>query len=125
MSKRVRKRYNSKDCRGILTGKRHISERPAHVEARLQIGHWEGDTVMGSDQRACVLTLVERRSGLAVIRKLTSRTAAQATWAAAHAIAQHRDKISTITFDNKSKCALGVPVAGRNFTGHDDLQTGI
>jgi transposase, IS30 family len=100
MSKRVRKRYNGKDSRGVLSGKRHISERPIEAEKRLQIGHWEGDTVIGSDKHACVLTLVERRSGFAVIRKLTSRTAEQATWAAANVIAEHRQKISTITFDN-------------------------
>lgn len=100
MSKKVRKRYNGKDSRGVLAGKRHISERPIEAERRLQIGHWEGDTVIGSDKHACVLTLVERRSGFAVIRKLTARTADQVTWAAATAIAQHRDKMSTITFDN-------------------------
>ena len=84
----------------MLAGKRHISQRPAEVEQRLRIGDWEGDTVMGSDKRACVLTLVERRSGLAVIKKLTARTAEQATWATAHAIAEHRENIHTITFDN-------------------------
>lgn len=103
MSKKVRKRYKGKDSRGVLKGKRHISERPAAAETRLQIGHWEGDTVIGSDKHACVLTLVERRSGFAVIKKLTARTADQATWAAAHAIAEHRDKIRTLTFDNGSE----------------------
>lgn len=100
MSKKVRKRYNSKDSRGVLAGKRHISERPIEIEKRLQVGHWEADTVMGRDQRACVLTMVERRSGFAVIKKLTSRTAVQATQAASSAIAQHAGKIRTITFDN-------------------------
>lgn len=65
MSKKVRKRYNGKDSRGVLKGKRHISERPADVGTPIQIGHWEGDTVIGSDKHACVLTLVERRSGFA------------------------------------------------------------
>jgi IS30 family transposase len=100
MSKKVRKRYNGKDSRGVLAGKRHITERPIEAEKRLQVGHWEGDTVMGSDKHACVLTLVDRRSGYAVIKKLTSRTAAQATQAAATAIAQQPGKFSTITFDN-------------------------
>ena len=56
--------------------------------------------MIGSDKHACVLTLVERCSGFAVIKKLTARTADQATWAAAHAIAEHREKIRTLTFDN-------------------------
>ena len=100
MSKRVRKRYNSKDSRGVLAGKRHISKRPLEAEKRLQVGHWEGDTVMGSDKHACVLTMVDRLSGYAVIKKLKSRTAAQATAAAAKAITEQVGKVSTITFDN-------------------------
>lgn len=70
ISKFARKRYRSIDHRGILPGKRHISERPKEVEARQRIGHWEGDTVVGSDKRHCVLTLVERKTGLAIVKKL-------------------------------------------------------
>jgi transposase, IS30 family len=68
-----RKRYRSHDSRGVLPGKRGIAERPLEVEQRQRIGHWEGDTVMGSDLRHCVLTLVERKTGFAIIKKLTAR----------------------------------------------------
>ena len=44
-----RKRYNSHDSRGILRGKRHISIRPKCVEKRRVLGHWEGDTMIGTD----------------------------------------------------------------------------
>lgn len=100
MSKKVRKRYNSKDSRGVLAGKRHISERPFEAEKRLQIGHWEGDTVIGSDKHACILTMVDRFSGYAIIKKLKARTAEQATRAAALVIAEQAGKIKTITLDN-------------------------
>jgi IS30 family transposase len=100
MAKKVRKRYNSKDSRGVLPGKRHISERPQEIEQRQSIGHWEADTVIGRDQRACILTLVERRSGYAFIRKLTARTAEQANQALASALREQGQKMSTITFDN-------------------------
>lgn len=100
MSKKVRKRYAGKDSRGVLAGKRHITERPVEAERRLQVGHWEGDTVIGRDKHACVLTLVDRLSGFAIIKKLTARTAAQATQAAAKAFSEHAGKVSTITFDN-------------------------
>ena len=95
-----RKRYKSRDSRGILPGKRHISERPAEVETRLQIGHWEGDTVIGSDLHHCILTLVERKSGFAIIKKLASRTADSVNTAALDAIKEHRGNFKTITFDN-------------------------
>jgi IS30 family transposase len=100
MSKFGRKRYGRHDSRGVLAGKRHISERPAEVETRQRLGHWEGDTVMGSDKRHCVLTLVERKTGFAIIEKLKSRTKDEVTRAATRAIKRHCRKFRTITFDN-------------------------
>jgi len=100
MSKFGRKRYGRVDSRGVLPGKRHISERPVEVEARKRLGHWEGDTVMGSDMRHCVLTLVERTSGYAIIKKLKARTKDEVTRAATRAIKKHCRRFKTITFDN-------------------------
>lgn len=100
ISKFGRKRYRSHDSRGVLPGKRHIDERPAEVALRQRIGHWEGDTVMGSDMRHCVLTLVERKTGYAIIKKLKARTMSQVTHAATRALRQHGRRFKTITFDN-------------------------
>lgn len=100
VTKTHRKRYKSMDSRGILPGKRHISERPPEVETRLQLGHWEGDTVMGSDLHHCILTLVERKSGFAIIKKLESRTALAVTQAARVAIQEHKANFDTLTLDN-------------------------
>jgi IS30 family transposase len=95
-----RKRRGSPATRGRLVGKRHISERPAVVERRRQIGHWEGDTVMGSDMRHCVLTLVERVTGFVIIKKLVARSKEQAAAALKQAIKQARRRVRTITLDN-------------------------
>lgn len=100
MSKFGRKRYGRQDSRGVLAGKRHISERPVEVEERKRLGHWEGDTVMGSDMRHCVLTLVERTSGFAIVKKLKARTKDEVTRAATRAIRKHCRRFKTITFDN-------------------------
>lgn len=100
MSKFGRKRYRSHDSRGVLPGKRGIAERPAEVEHRQHVGHWEGDTVMGSDLRHCVLTLVERKTGFAIIKKLIARNTEQVTRAATRAIRRHCRNFITLTLDN-------------------------
>ena len=100
MSKIGRKRRGSPVTRGRLVGKRHISERPPEVEAKTEIGHCEGDTVMGPDGRHCIFTLVERVTGYVVIKKLMARTKEQAGAAMARAIIGLKGRIKTITLDN-------------------------
>src|SRR5262249_393926 len=70
------------------------------VETRRRIGHWEGDTVMGRDLRHCVLTLVERKTGYAIIKKLTARNKEEITAAACRAIRRHCARFKTLTLDN-------------------------
>lgn len=61
-TRKHRKRYATKERRGRLDGKRHITEGPRVVEERRQVGHWEVDTVHGSGPDS-IATLVERVSG--------------------------------------------------------------
>lgn len=98
--KRRRKRYRSEDSRGILRGKRLISERPDAINNRLEFGHWEADTVMGKDKHQCVLTMVERMTGYNRMVKLSNRTALLATSALSRIIASQPDVYKSITFDN-------------------------
>ncbi len=100
MPKRRRKRYGSDDSRGILRGKRNISERSATINDRLEFGHWEADTVLGKDRHQCVLTLVERMTGVARLAKLPNRTASYAAAAIAKIISTEPGRFKTITFDN-------------------------
>jgi IS30 family transposase len=100
MSKFGRKRYRSHDSRGVLPGKRPIGDRPVEVERRRQLGHWEGDTVMGRDLRHCVLTLVERKTGYAIIKKLAARNKVEVTRSATRAIRRHCHNFKTLTLDN-------------------------
>jgi IS30 family transposase len=40
----------------------HISERPAAADARSEVGHLEGDLIIGSDLRAAIITVFDRKS---------------------------------------------------------------
>ncbi|KGM38587.1 hypothetical protein JY96_21645, partial [Aquabacterium sp. NJ1] len=95
-----RKRYGKHDWRGILRGKKHITVRPPEVELRQEVGHWEGDTVVGKDLRHSILTLVERATGLTVIRKLEARNTKETNKALRAVLKKYGARMKTITFDN-------------------------
>jgi IS30 family transposase len=97
--KQRRKRYGRYDSRGRLAGKKAIGQRPAVVESRGRIGDWEIDTVHGSG-KACVVTVVERKTGLVKIgpirratKELTLARTVKLLWA-------ERERVKTITADN-------------------------
>lgn len=97
--KQRRKRHRSYDSRGRVAGKRPITERPAAVETRAQLRHWEADTMVGPG-RPCILSLVERKSGYVLIGKLRARTTAELNRRAARLIARQPRRVRTITADN-------------------------
>ena len=99
--KQCRKRYGHYDSRGRLAGKRPITERPATVAARTRIGHWEVDTMLGAGQAdACVLSLVERKTGYLVLGQLRARTTAAVNTRATQLIRAQPRPVRTITADN-------------------------
>lgn len=99
-TKKRRKRHNSYDSRGRLAGKRHISERPSSVETRATIGHWEIDTVVGAKSKDCVATLVERKTGFAMLGKLADRSKLGMSRRARSLIRREPTQFQTITADN-------------------------
>ncbi|MCA1850500.1 MAG: IS30 family transposase [Acidobacteria bacterium] len=98
--KRRRKRYGGYDSRGKLAGKRPISERPPEADERRQAGHWEIDTVMGSGSKDCIVSIVERRSGLLLIGKLKDRTTKSLNRRVIHLIRRDGAAFKTVTADN-------------------------
>lgn len=77
-----------------------IDERPEIVDARKRIGDWEGDTVESCFHKPGINTLVERRTGLVLISKLSDRTSLATTTAVSYRLASFpiRSK-QTLTLD--------------------------
>lgn len=98
---RRRKRHYGPDRRGRKQDKRMIDERPAIVDAREEIGHWEVDTVHGlSWEKVCVVTLVERVTGLVLIGKVPNKTTQAVNKALVKLIGRSPLPVKTITADN-------------------------
>ena len=74
--KKLRRKYGTKrrEQQRELQKKRWIEERPKTVDDRLFYGHWEGDTVRGNRHSGYLVTLVERKSGYALVGHIPSAT---------------------------------------------------
>ena len=98
--KRRRKRYGAYDSRGLMAGKRPIDTRPLAAENRSRKGHCEMDTVLGRGSKHCILTMVDRKTGYLIIKKLRQRTTAEVNAQLLKMLGEEGQKIKTITADN-------------------------
>ncbi|KHF81616.1 transposase, partial [Vibrio vulnificus] len=99
-TKQRRKRYNSKDSRGRLANKRHITERPENAEHRKEPGHWEIDTVVGRGTKHCIVTLVDRMTGYTFIGQMDDRTSESLNVRMSKIMTRSDLPFKTITSDN-------------------------
>lgn len=101
-----RKRYGSgRDRRGQIPGRISISERPAAVESRSQLGHWEGDTIIGQGHRGAAVTLVERTSRFVLLSGLAQKSAKATQRAITRRLRPVVEQVRSLTVDNGKEFA--------------------
>jgi IS30 family transposase len=111
--KKRKKRYGSNDRRGNLKNRISIDDRPDIVEARSRVGDWEADTIIGKAHKQAIVSLTERKSGLALIYKVDRRTKGNTEGAVRRLLRSISDQVHTITSDNGKEFARHEQIAKR------------
>ena len=106
--KPYRKRCNgsNRNRRGQIANQRRLDERPAHIEARAQVGHWEFDSIVGPGHASSLITGIERKSGYVVIARLDKPGAQGANKAMVALLKPMAHRVKTVTTDNGGEFAL-------------------
>ena len=105
-----RYRKGTQDKRGKLLNTVSIEKRPCIVEERSRLGDWEVDLVMGKQGTGAIITLVERKSLLYLIKKVPNKQAETVAKGITSMLAAYRQQVHTLTFDN-----------GKEFARHQEI----
>lgn len=104
--RRTKSGNERKKQRDELSTKKSIDKRPTHIEKRKRVGHWEGDTIIGKEKTARILTHVERKTGYLLANLLYDVTAEKIRF---ESIRMFKDipsnKKKTITYDRGTEFA--------------------
>ena len=116
---RRRRRLAGLHRRGRLTAMTMIGERPLEVEDRVQLGHWEGDLIMGPSNRSAIGTLIERNTRFLIL--LPFPAAVPTAEAVRHAITAAFANLPaglrrTLTWDQGKELALHQQITARTGT---------
>jgi IS30 family transposase len=106
--KRYRQQKGIEAGARLIPNRTDIDERPACVDLKEDIGHWEGDTVYGQD--GYLVTLTERVSKMLLTVRVKNKTKKLVTRAINKMLKPYNSICKTITFDN-----------GGEFAGHESI----
>lgn len=113
--KKRRKRYGSgRQRRGKIPNGTGIEQRCSRVDDRATVGHWEGDTIIGRNHKYALISLVERKTGFGLVRKVKTRHAEGVATAIIDALEPIKRLVRSITFDN-----------GLEFAQHDRIAAAV
>jgi IS30 family transposase len=94
-----------RDRHGQIPNRSLISELPSHIEECKQVFNWKGDTVIGVAQKQAIVTVVVRKSGFALLAKVSNKTADLVGRAVEAKLLPLNSRIKTLTVDNGKESA--------------------
>lgn len=103
--------------RGRISNRRLIDTRPAEIETRESVGHWEGDLINGANKTGNLVTLVERNTRFALVDRTETKKAKEVTRSICRLFAKMpQSSRLSLTLDN-----------GKEFSLHEKLsrKTGL
>lgn len=108
------KKYNHRSKgaagRGCIPNRVDISLRPAIVDAKVRVGDWELDTIIGADHDGVIVSIVDRHSKLTKLIKVPDKTAASVRDGIITKLESIKDFVHTLTADN-----------GKEFSYHEEI----
>ncbi len=97
--------------RGRIPNQRMIDTRPAEVETRQTVGHWEGDLINGAAKTGNLVTAVERKTRLTLLGRTDTKEASEVT-----------PELSAMFLKVPLVARLGLTLDnGKEFARHEDL----
>jgi len=113
--RKQRRRKGVKQKRGGIPGRVGIENRPAIVDLKTEIGHWESDTVIGCNHTGVVVTHVDKASKYLFAGLAKNKTVEQINKVTMDLFKDVKPEfLTTMTFDN-----------GREFCGHQEISNAL
>ena len=112
--KQRRKRRGVRERRGTIPNQVLIDQRPAIVDTRERYGDWEADLVVGARHSQALVTINERKSRYALIKRVTSKQAPVVRKAIVTKLRPFARLAHTLTTDN-----------GKEFAQHERIASAL
>ncbi|WOD09336.1 IS30 family transposase [Marinomonas sp. GJ51-6] len=94
----------------IIPNRVGIEERPDILDTKQRFGYWEVDTVLGKQGTVTIVSLVERKSKMYLIRKVPKKSTEDVCRTSGAILWHYRHHVHTITADN-----------GKEFCTHESI----
>lgn len=83
-----------------MQDRRPITIRTRSIERRINVGHWEGDSVIGAAHQHAIVTVVERKANIQGVTNANRKTSNQVSAAITKRPTPHVSRVKPIMYDN-------------------------